>query len=114
MKKWNKLMIKSGLLSVMIVGAVVFTASNANAGFFDALNDSLKAVSAEVEKAKDGLNKAQLKISEANEQVEKSEANVAEERKKIDVLKADGEAVATDVKATARDVGDLAASVAGE
>ncbi len=114
MKRWNIRSVKLGFVSVMLAGGMVFSASKANANFFDALNDSLKSVSAEVEKAKDGLSKAQLKLNESSEQVDNTEAKLAEERKKIDVIKADGKAVVTDVESTSEDIEDLAASVVGE
>ncbi|MCF6323174.1 MAG: hypothetical protein L3J89_02435 [Gammaproteobacteria bacterium] len=115
MKRWNIWSVKSGFVSVMLAGGMVFSAGKANANFFDALNDSLRSVSTEVEQAKDGLlSKAQLKLNESSKQVDNTEAKLAEERKKIDAIKADGKAVVADVESTSQDIEGLAASVAGE
>jgi len=114
MKRLNTRSVKLGFISVMLAGGMVFSVGKANANFFDTLTDSLKSISTEVEKASDGLSKAQLKLDENRQQVDNTKAKLAEEQKKIDVIKADGKAAIADVESTSKEIKDLAASVVGE
>ena len=78
---------KIGLASLIMLGGVAFTAGNANAGFFDKLNEALDSVT-------DGLDKA-------NKSVDNTQA-------KLDETKAKGQAVVDELDDAKQGLTDLA------
>jgi len=111
MQDKRMLLVKSTLISIVLVAGVAFSAGNANASFFDKINESLKSVSAEVNKAQETVNKAEEKL---NEEVENIETKVAEGQQKLDLLKDNAKAIEAEAKATAKGVEELATSTVDE
>jgi len=89
---------KTGLASLVMISALVFSAEQASAGIFDKLNESLDAVTADMDKVKAGVDDTQAKLDETKAQIDEAKSELDDTRAKLDATKAKGSTMVDDAK----------------
>ncbi len=101
MNNLNVLGKRFALGSVVVMGALMFSAEKANAGFFDKINEALDSVTTEVDKAKGEIDSAQAKLDETKAQVDETASKLDAAKAQMDATKEKGEKMVGDMKGLA-------------